>query len=248
MTDEVDPVDSELVDPPRRTLLASERTELAWVRTGLTALAVAVGVGRIAPALGETTEWPFAVLGVCFGLYGIALIAWGKRPCPFTRRRHGGWPLRSRPRDGFDRDGRGGCPLGLWDDRPHRRDLVQRSHWAPPPVLVPKSAYIRSTSAGHRIPRSTPIRAWEPPLRNQEVGGSNPPSSISESPAQRQAFTAPSWRRRATWFAVGDQSDLALGPGLASRAQPQPGSRRGSTGSSRCPEPVAQPPVPGTKP
>jgi putative membrane protein len=63
--------------PPRRTLLASERTELAWVRTGLTALAVAVGVGRIAPELGGAAEWPFTLLGVGFALYGIALIAWG---------------------------------------------------------------------------------------------------------------------------------------------------------------------------
>ena len=76
MTDEAE-IGAEAVGAPRRTLLASERTELAWVRTGLTALAVAVGVGRIAPALGETTEWPFTVLGVGFGLYGIALIAWG---------------------------------------------------------------------------------------------------------------------------------------------------------------------------
>ena len=60
-----------------RTLLASERTELAWVRTGLTALAVAVGVGRIVPELGQTPEWPFTALGIGFGVYGIALIAWG---------------------------------------------------------------------------------------------------------------------------------------------------------------------------
>ena len=59
-------------------MLAGERTELAWVRTGLTALAVAVGVGQIAPELGDTTDkWPYAVLGIGFAVYGILLITWG---------------------------------------------------------------------------------------------------------------------------------------------------------------------------
>jgi putative membrane protein len=66
-------------DATRRTVLAVERTELAWWRTGLTALAVAVGVGRIAPEVdtgGE--EWPYAVLGVAFSLYGVALFAFAR--------------------------------------------------------------------------------------------------------------------------------------------------------------------------
>jgi putative membrane protein len=41
----------EAIDATRRTLLASERTELAWRRTGLTALAVALAVGRVVPGL-----------------------------------------------------------------------------------------------------------------------------------------------------------------------------------------------------
>lgn len=68
------------VDPTRRTRLAAERTLLAWWRTGLGALAVGVGVGRIVPELsGATTEWPYALLGFLFSLYGIALFAYGSR-------------------------------------------------------------------------------------------------------------------------------------------------------------------------
>jgi putative membrane protein len=66
------------VDATRRTWLSLERTQLAWWRTGLTALAVGIGVGRIAPELQEdTVHWPYVALGVGFALYGIALIAYG---------------------------------------------------------------------------------------------------------------------------------------------------------------------------
>jgi putative membrane protein len=68
----------EAVDATRRTLLASERTELAWWRTGLTGLAVALAVGRIVPGLDESSQrWPYVIAGVCFALYGIAVIAYG---------------------------------------------------------------------------------------------------------------------------------------------------------------------------
>lgn len=62
----------------RRTRLAGERTQLAWWRTGLTALAVGVGLGRIVPELNESaTEWPYVALGLGFALYGAAMIAFG---------------------------------------------------------------------------------------------------------------------------------------------------------------------------
>ncbi len=63
----------------RRTHLARERTQLAWWRTGLTALAVAIGIGRVVPELqeGHSTKWPYVVLGCGFAIYGIALFLLG---------------------------------------------------------------------------------------------------------------------------------------------------------------------------
>jgi putative membrane protein len=65
-------------DATRRTHLASERTQLAWWRTGLAAIAVALAVGRVVPALDDSTvDWPYTLLGVAFAFYGIALIWYG---------------------------------------------------------------------------------------------------------------------------------------------------------------------------
>jgi putative membrane protein len=64
----------------RRTSLANERTLLAWWRTGLTALAVAIGVGRLLPELApDASRWPFVAIGVAFAAYGIALFLYGTR-------------------------------------------------------------------------------------------------------------------------------------------------------------------------
>jgi uncharacterized membrane protein YidH (DUF202 family) len=66
------------VEGTRRTQMAGERTQLAWWRTGLTALAVALGVGRIVPQLDPTaTKWPYAVAGVDFAIWGILAIGYG---------------------------------------------------------------------------------------------------------------------------------------------------------------------------
>jgi len=69
---------SEGWDAIRRTRLAAERTELAWWRTALTSIAVAVGVGRVVPELsGTATEWPYVVVGVGFAIYSVALFTYG---------------------------------------------------------------------------------------------------------------------------------------------------------------------------
>ena len=69
---------AELSGDARRTSLANERTQLAWWRTGLTALAVSLAVGRVVPDLGHGhTQWPYTLVGVGFALYGIALIGYG---------------------------------------------------------------------------------------------------------------------------------------------------------------------------
>ena len=64
-------------DATRRTRLATERTYLAWWRTGLTCLAVGFGAGRLVPDLSHGTHWPFEVIGVLFSLVGVGFIAYG---------------------------------------------------------------------------------------------------------------------------------------------------------------------------
>jgi putative membrane protein len=64
-------------DATRRTRLANERTYLAWWRTGLTALAVGVGTGKIAPELAGGTAWPYVVVGALFTVLGVSFIAYG---------------------------------------------------------------------------------------------------------------------------------------------------------------------------
>ena len=61
----------------RRTWLASERTYLAWLRTGFAAFAVSLGVGKVVPALTGGAQWPYAVLGVAFALIGVGLVGYG---------------------------------------------------------------------------------------------------------------------------------------------------------------------------
>lgn len=69
---------NEAVDATRRTHLAGERTELAWWRTGLTALAVALAVGRVIPGLDHSsTGWLYDIAGICFALWGVAVIGYG---------------------------------------------------------------------------------------------------------------------------------------------------------------------------
>jgi inner membrane protein YidH len=64
-------------DATRRTRLANERTFLAWWRSGLTALAVGFGAGRLIPELAAGSNWPFEVVGVGFSLIGISFMAYG---------------------------------------------------------------------------------------------------------------------------------------------------------------------------
>ena len=61
----------------RRTRLANERTYLAWYRTGLTSLAVCVGLGRIVPELTDVDTLRFEIVGAGYGILGIAFIVAG---------------------------------------------------------------------------------------------------------------------------------------------------------------------------
>ena len=69
--------DAQVEDALVRTRLANERTYLAWWRSGLTALAVSFGAGKLVPELSDGAEWPFQAVGVAFGALGIAFIAYG---------------------------------------------------------------------------------------------------------------------------------------------------------------------------
>jgi putative membrane protein len=66
------------IDAFRRTHLANERTYLAWLRSGLTSVAVGLGVAKIIPDLADAgTTWPYVALGTGFCLLGILMIAVG---------------------------------------------------------------------------------------------------------------------------------------------------------------------------
>ena len=61
-------------DATRRTRLANERTYLAWLRSGLTALAVAFAAGRLVPQLSGGERWPSVVLGAGYGILGVGFV------------------------------------------------------------------------------------------------------------------------------------------------------------------------------
>ena len=74
-------------DASRRTHLANERTYLAWWRSGLTALAVSVGVGRLIPELSHTHAGIASeAAGIGFALLGVFFIAYGTRRARASRR------------------------------------------------------------------------------------------------------------------------------------------------------------------
>ena len=59
---------------PRRTWLAAERTYLAWLRTGLGALGLALAVGRLLPALIDADHVAFGLLGAGYAALGVFLL------------------------------------------------------------------------------------------------------------------------------------------------------------------------------
>jgi putative membrane protein len=65
---------AETKDATRRTRLANERTYLAWWRTGLTSIAVCVGLGRIVPEVTNVTKWPYELVGAGYGVLGVGFM------------------------------------------------------------------------------------------------------------------------------------------------------------------------------
>jgi putative membrane protein len=72
-----DELASDATDASRNTMLAAERTWLAWWRTGVGAAAVAVAVGRLLPALTTGARWPFRVLGLGYGALAVTVLVVG---------------------------------------------------------------------------------------------------------------------------------------------------------------------------
>jgi putative membrane protein len=71
--------DDSPVGPSRRTVLAAERTWLAWFRTGIGVATAAIGVGAILPKLIEGTVWGFVVLGCGYAVLAVAVFVTGWR-------------------------------------------------------------------------------------------------------------------------------------------------------------------------
>ena len=87
-----------LTDSDRQTIMASERTQLAWWRTGLTAIAVALAVGRFLPDLaGSGSRWAYTAIGMGFAFYGIAMIAYGTNRARAADRAVGSTSLAGEP-------------------------------------------------------------------------------------------------------------------------------------------------------
>ena len=74
MGEPVRPGDDLRDSAPRRTWLAAERTYLAWLRTGLGALGLALAVGRLLPALIDASHLAFGLLGGGFAVLGVFLL------------------------------------------------------------------------------------------------------------------------------------------------------------------------------
>ncbi len=71
-------MDRSTEDASRRTYLAEERTLLAWWRSGLASLAVAIGVGRLLPEVVDTVSTgPFVALGAAYAVLGLGLVVFG---------------------------------------------------------------------------------------------------------------------------------------------------------------------------
>jgi putative membrane protein len=77
--------DGAVQDAPRRTWMAAERTYLAWLRTGLGALGLALAVGRLIPALIHVSHVEFGLLGAGYGVFGVLVLVLGAYRAHRTR-------------------------------------------------------------------------------------------------------------------------------------------------------------------
>lgn len=80
-------------DASRRTLLAAERTWLAWWRSGIAAATAAVAVGGVVPELVEGARTPYVILGAGYAVLagGIFIAAALRQRQVEEALRHGGY-------------------------------------------------------------------------------------------------------------------------------------------------------------
>jgi putative membrane protein len=64
-------------EPTRRTMLAAERTWLAWWRSGIAAATAAVAVGGVVPELVDGSRAPYVVLGAGYAVLSAAVLIGG---------------------------------------------------------------------------------------------------------------------------------------------------------------------------
>jgi uncharacterized membrane protein YidH (DUF202 family) len=64
-------------DPTRRTYLAQERTLLAWWRTALGTVGIAVAIGSILPKLTQLPEAPYIGLGAGYAVLSLWFVLLG---------------------------------------------------------------------------------------------------------------------------------------------------------------------------
>jgi putative membrane protein len=86
-------------DVTRRTLLAAERTWLAWWRSAIAAAAAAVAVGGVVPQLVDDNRTPYVVLGAGYAALAIAVfVGAGRRQARLGEKLDGGGyePVSSR--------------------------------------------------------------------------------------------------------------------------------------------------------
>lgn len=76
-TEAIPPYDDSTLGPSRRTVLAAERTWLAWFRTGIGVATAAIGVGGIIPRLVEGSVWMYVTLGSGFALLALGVFVEG---------------------------------------------------------------------------------------------------------------------------------------------------------------------------
>jgi uncharacterized membrane protein YidH (DUF202 family) len=70
----------------KQTVMAGERTWLAWWRSALVATAGALAVGRVTPQVLHVASWPYVALGVGYGVLAIGLVIVGaQRPRRLAR-------------------------------------------------------------------------------------------------------------------------------------------------------------------